>query len=133
MPKLFLTINPWWLGDWQRQVNPMKYPAQIYIYIYWWHPGIYYSCILLCKSIWNVKKHLTLLKNLQVKKNICFSVQKTFWFFSKFLRSIHQITFDHSVSCVLQIDKQNESCQNSKNFERNAISTTKKAFKKKRK
>ena len=30
------------------------------------------------------------------------------------------------MSCVLLIDKPNESCQNSKKFERNAISTTKK-------
>ena len=45
----------------------------------------------------------------------------------------HGVTFDHSVSFVLVIDNPNESCQNSKNFERNATPTTKKAFKKKRK
>ena len=39
-----------------------------------------------------------------------------------------QVTFDHSVSCVLLIDKPNEVCQNSKKFERNAISTTNQSF-----
>ena len=38
----------------------------------------------------------------------------------------HRVTFDHSVSCVLLIDKPKESCQNSKKLEKNAISTTKK-------
>ena len=49
---------------------------------------------------------------------------KNFWFFSEFLCSIsssHHV--DHSVSCVLLIDKPNESCQK---FQGNAISTTKK-------
>ena len=45
----------------------------------------------------------------------------------------HQVTFDHSISWVLLIDKTNESCQNSEKLERNAISTKKKEFKKKRK
>ena len=38
----------------------------------------------------------------------------------------HRATFDNSISCMLLIDKPNESFQNSKNFERNATSTTKK-------
>ena len=54
-------------------------------------------------------------------------------FFQNSSVPFHQVTFDHSISCVLLIDKPNESCQNFKKFKRNAISTTKKAFKKKRK
>ena len=38
----------------------------------------------------------------------------------------HQVTFDHSISCVVLINKTNESCQNSEKYERNAISTVKK-------
>ena len=40
----------------------------------------------------------------------------------------HRVTFDHSMSWVLFIDKPNESYQNSEKIERNAISTTKKSF-----
>ena len=93
----------------------------------------------------NVKKTSNLIKDIsshnicsgiksqQVKKNICQSVPKTFDFSQNSSVLFHQVTFDHSISFVLLIDKRNESCQNSEKFERNAISTTKKAFKKKRK
>ena len=53
------------------------------------------------------------------------SKPKTFDFSQNFSAPFHRVTFDHSISCVLLIDKPNESCQNSKKFERNAISTTK--------
>ena len=66
------------------------------------------------------------IKSQQVKKSICLSVPKMFGFFSEFLLPFHWVTFDHSISCVLLIDKPNESCQNSKKIERNAISITKK-------
>ena len=67
------------------------------------------------------------IKDDQAKKTaICHSVPKTFDFFQNSSVPFHQVIFDHSISCVLLIDKPNESCQNSKKFERNAISTTKK-------
>ena len=72
------------------------------------------------------------IKSQRVKKTICHSVPKTFNFSQKYTVPFHRFTFDHSISCVLWIDKPNESCQNSKIFKRNAISTTKKTFKKKR-
>ena len=74
------------------------------------------------------------IKDDQAKKTaICHSVPKTFDFSQNSSVPFHRVTFDHSISCVLLIDKPNESCQNFKKFKRNAISTTKKAFKKKRK
>ena len=41
------------------------------------------------------------------------------------------VTFDHLISCVLLIDKPNESRQNSEKFKRNDISTAKKLSKRK--
>ena len=126
----------------------MKYPVQTYILARTW---IYYRCILLVyymfhqtmKSILNVKKASKLIKVISSynickklstrKKKVCHSVPKTFDFSQNSSVPFHQVTFDHSISCVLLIDKPNESCQNFKKFKRNAISTTKKAFKKKRK
>ena len=64
------------------------------------------------------------IKSEQVKKKKPFDIQ-----YQKLLNSsvpFHRVTLDHSISCVLFIDKPNESCKNSKKFERNAISTTKK-------
>ena len=97
------------------------------------------------KSILHVKRHLTWLKvylviisarELKVnkqKKNSRHLVPKAFDFSHNSSVPFHWVTFGHSISCVLLIDKPNESSQNSKKFERNVISTTKKAFKKKRK
>ena len=93
------------------------------------------------KSVLNIKKTSNLIKGIS-SRNICSGikseqVKKTFLIqYQKhliFLRiplPLHRITFDHSISCVLLIDKPNESYQNSKNFLKNAISTTKKAEKK---
>ena len=67
------------------------------------------------------------IKSEQVKKKKTFDIQ-----YQKLLNSsvpFHRVTLDHSISCVLFIDKPNESCKNSKKIERNAISTTKKAWK----
>ena len=62
------------------------------------------------KSLLNVKKRSNLIKVKQAKKkNICHSVQKTFNFSQNFSVLFHQVTFDHSTSCVLLIDKPNES------------------------
>ena len=67
------------------------------------------------------------------KKTISHSVPKTFDFSQNSSVPFHQVTFYYSISYVLLIDKPNESCKNSIKFEGNALSTTKKAFKKKRK
>ena len=67
------------------------------------------------------------IKSEQVKKKKPFDIR-----YQKLLNSsvpFHRVTLDHSISCVLFIDKPNESCKNSKKIERNAISTTKKAWK----
>ena len=93
------------------------------------------------KSVLNVKKTSNLIEGIS-SSNICSGIKsqqlkKTFHIqYQKhliFLRiplPLHRVTFDHSISCVLLIDKPNESYQNSKKFKRNAISTTKKAEKK---
>ena len=65
------------------------------------------------------------IKSQQAKKPFVIQYQKLLIFFSEFF------IFDHSISCVLLTDKPNESCKSSKTFERNTISTKKKAFKKK--
>ena len=114
----------------------------IYIYIYIYMYNIYihiytgkdweYICIPLDREIYTkCKKTPNLIKGIsshnvcprikiqQVKKNICRSVPKTFDFSQNFSVSFHQVTFDHSISCVLLIDKPNGSCQNSEKFERN--------------
>ena len=75
------------------------------------------------KSILNVKKETSNLikgicshkicfgiKSQPVKKAICHSVPKTFDFSQNYSVPFHQVTFDHSNSCVLLIDKPNESC-----------------------
>ena len=120
--------------DWQ--ISDKQYHI---FQIYWWGPGLYYSYILLVymKSILNVKKHLTWLKlylviisalELKVNKqknHLSFST-KNFWFFQNSSVPFHQVTFDHSISFVLLIDKPNEGCKTSGTFERNTLSTKKK-------
>ena len=102
---------------------------------------VFYCCIPLdhefytkCKKISNLIKGIFNLnicsgiKSEQVKKTICHSEPKTFDFSQNSSAPFHRVTFDHSISCVLLIDKPNESCQNFKKIKRNAISTTKKSF-----
>ena len=67
----------------------------------------------------------------QAKKIISHSVPKTFDFSQNSFVLFHQVTFYHSISYVLLIDKPNERRKSSIKFERNALSTKKKAFKKK--
>ena len=114
--------------------------------MYWWGPGIYHSCILLVYPIgpWNLsnaKKPSNLIKVIssyicsgiksqQEKNHLSFS-NKTFDFFQNSSVLFYQVIFDHSISCVLLIDKPNESCKNSKTFERNTLSTKKKLLKRK--
>ena len=97
------------------------------------------------KSILNVKKTSSLIevistynicsgiKSEQAKKTTSHSTPTTFDFPQNSSVPFHQITFYHSIAYVLLIDKPNESCKNFIKFERNALSTAKKAFKKKRK
>ena len=68
------------------------------------------------------------IKSQQVKKTIFCSVPKALDFSQNYYVTFHRVTFDHSISGVLLIDKPNESCQNSKKIKRNGISTTKKKF-----
>ena len=86
------------------------------------------------KSIPNVKETSNLIKGISSHK-ICseiksqqvknHSVPKTFDFSQNYFVPFHRFTFDHSISCVLLIDKPNESFKNSKTFERNTLSTKK--------
>ena len=96
------------------------------------------------KSILNVKTTSNLIKFISgynicsgiegqqaKKKHLLLTVPKTFDFFQNSSVPFHRVTFDHSVSCVLLIDKPNESCKNSKTFERNTLSNKKKLLKRK--
>ena len=124
-----------------KRVNPMKYSVKTYIgddlefiiHVFDW-------CIPLDHKIYTNcnKKHLTWLElylviisvlDLKVnkqKKPFINNSTKIFWFFSEF----HRVTFDYAILWVFLIDKSNENCRNSKKFERNALSTTKKSFQK---
>ena len=92
------------------------------------------------KSILNVKKTFNLIKGISNHK-ICseiksqqvknHSVPKTYDFSQNYFVPFHRFSFDHSISCVLLIDKRNESCRNFKKLKGNAISTTKKLLKRK--
>ena len=98
------------------------------------------------KSTLNVKKASNLIKGIcshkicsgiksQRVKNKLFVIQYQklliFLSFLKYSVPFHRVTFDHSISCVLLIDKPNEWRHNSKKIKRNAISTKKKLLKRK--
>ena len=90
---------------------------------------IYFKCKKTSNLIKVIISALELKVNQQKKKrNIFHSVTKTFDFSQNLSVPFHQVTFYHSISCVLLIDKPNKSCRNSMKFERNAFSTTKKSF-----
>ena len=96
---------------------------------------IYTECKKTSNLIKGISSHniCSGIKSQQIKKKHLSLEPKTFDFYQNSSVPFHRVNFDHSISCVLLIDKPNESCQNFKKFKRNAISTTKKAFKKKRK
>ena len=71
------------------------------------------------------------LKSQQAKKPFAINSTKTFDFSQNSSVPFHRVTFDHSISCVLLIDKPNESCKNSKTFERNTLFNKKKLLKRK--
>ena len=76
------------------------------------------------KSILNVKETSNLIKGISSYK-ICSKIKsqqvknhpvpKTFDFSQNYFAPFHRFTFNHSISCVLLIDKPNESCQNLSN------------------
>ena len=71
------------------------------------------------------------IKSQQVKETICHSVPKTFDFFQNSSVPFHQVIFNHSISCVVLIDKPNESCKNSKSIWKKYLIHQKNAFKNK--
>ena len=84
---------------------------------YWCIPldhEIYTKCEKTSKLIKDISSHniCSGIKYLQEKKNICHSIPKTFNFPQNSSVPFHRVTFDHLVSCVLLINKPNESCQN---------------------
>ena len=112
----------------------MKYPIQIILLVYPIRPcNLETKCKRTSNLIKGISSHNICfwIKSQQVKKNICHSVPKTFDFSQNSFVLFHRVTFDHSISCVLLIDKPNGSCQNFKKTGKKFISTTKKAFKKK--
>ena len=70
------------------------------------------SCKKASNPIKDISSHIicSLIKSQQVKNTICHSVPKTFSFSENSSVLFHQVTFDHSISCVLLMDKTNESC-----------------------
>ena len=67
-------------------------------------------------------------KSQKAKKPFVIHYQRAFDFFQNSSVPFHQVIFDHSISCVLLIDKPNESYKNSRTFQRNTL-FPKKAFK----
>ena len=104
---------------------------------------VFYWCIPLDHEIYTKcnRKTSNLIKNTssysicyaikcqQAKKLFIINRTKTVDFSQNFSVPFHRVTFDHPISGVLLIDKPNESCKNSKKFERNALSTTKNKIK----
>ena len=113
-----------------QKVNPMKCPVVIYIgedrvfirHVFYWCIPLDHEIYTKCKKTSNLIKSISShnvcsgIKSQQVKKTICHSVPKTFDSSQNSSVSFHRVTFEHSISCVLLIDKPNENCQNSKNF-----------------
>ena len=67
------------------------------------------------------------IKSQQAKKKKPFVINSTKNFSQNSYLPFHRVTFRHSISCLLLIDKPNECCKNSKKIERNALSTIKKS------
>ena len=119
----------WWQAKPHFPRKQMLWNIQ-YRHIYWWGPGIYYSCILLVYPIrpWNllnVKKTSNLIKVIS-SYNICSGIKsqqakKPFIIISTktFLRIplfhfIESLSNIHPISWVFLIDKPNKSYKNSK-------------------
>ena len=96
------------------------------IHVFYWSIPLDYETYTKCKKTSNQIKGIfshnicSRVKREQVKKTISHSEPKYLDFSQNSSDPFYRVTFDHSISCVLLIDKPNESCQNSKKFERNA-------------
>ena len=92
---------------------------KIIIHVFYWCIPLDHEIYNKCKKTSNLIKGISThdicsgIKSQQAKRNICHSVPKTFDFSQNSSVRFHRVTFDHSISCVLLIDKPNESCQNS--------------------
>ena len=69
----------------------------------------------------------------QINKNNCHSLPKTFDFSQNSSIPFHQVTFDHSISCVFLIDNQKKAAKTAKNLKEMPYPPQKRALKKKRK
>ena len=59
------------------------------------------------------------------------AVPKTFYFSQNSFVPFHRVTFEHSISCVLLIDKPNENCKTPKKLEEMPYPPQKKLLKRK--
>ena len=129
-----------------KKVKPMKYRIQTYILVRTWNLLFMYVTGVsnqTMKSIKCKKKTSNLIKVIssynicsgiksqQAKKTFVIQYQKLLIFFQNSSVPLHQVIFDHSISCVLLTDKPNERCKSSKTFERNTLSTKEKLLKRK--
>ena len=132
----YLTSNT----TFSKKVNPVNYRIQTYILVKTWNLLFMYFTSVSNQTMRSIKcKRKTSnlikvtssynicsgIKSQQAKKTFVIQYQKLLIFFQNSSVPLHQVIFDHSISCVLLIDKPNESCKNSKTFERNTLSTKK--------
>ena len=90
------------------------------IHVYYWYIPLDHEIYAKCKKktcnmIIGICSHKICsgIKNQPVKKPFVIQYQKLD-FTQNYSVPFHQVTFNHSISCVLLIDKPNENCQNSK-------------------
>ena len=98
--------------------------------------GVYHEICTKCKKTSNLIKDISsnnICSGIKSQKTICHSVTKTFDFSQNSFALFHRVTFNHSIPCVLLINKSNESCQNSEKNGKKCHIHLKRAFKKKRK
>ena len=133
MTSKYLTSNT----TFSKKVNTMKYQIQTYMLVRTWNLlFVYFTSVsnqtmksIKCKETSNLIKVISSynicsgITSQQAKNTFVIKCQKLLIFFQNSSVPFHQVIFDHSISCVLLIDKPNESCKNSKTFERNTLST----------
>ena len=90
------------------------------IHVFYWCTPLCHEIYIKCKKKSNLIKGISShniycgIKSQQVKEIFCHSVLKNFDFSQNSSFPFHWVTFYHSISCVLLVDKANKSCQNSK-------------------
>ena len=88
------------------------------IHVFYWCIPLDHEIYTKCKKTSNLIKGISShnicsgIKSQQIKKSICHSVPKSSDFSWNSSAPFYRVTFEHSMSCVLLIDKPNESCQN---------------------